>query len=88
MPFGGRVKIAPNLGGQIPQKHPFWGREKAFSSHTREIEKHAYLLEPKTDKKVYSFLRRSAHVGFYSSDSSIFDDLCIQADQSLFNSLT
>ena len=27
----------------------------------------------------------SARVGFYSSDSSSFDDLCIQADQSLFN---
>jgi len=36
-------------------------------------------------QKVYSFLRRSARVSFYSSDSSSFDDLCIQADQSLFN---
>jgi len=36
-------------------------------------------------QKVYSFLWRSARVGFYSSDSSSFDDLCIQADQSLFN---
>ena len=36
-------------------------------------------------QKVYGFLRRSARVGFYSSDSSSFDDLCIQADQNLFN---
>jgi len=36
-------------------------------------------------QKVYSFLRRSARVGFYSSDSSTFDDLCIQADQNLLN---
>ena len=36
-------------------------------------------------QKVYSFLRRSARVGFYCPDSSSFDDLCIQADQSLFN---
>ena len=27
VPFGGRVNIAPHLGGQIPQKPPFWGRE-------------------------------------------------------------
>ena len=27
VPFGGRVNIAPHLGGQIPQKNPFWGRE-------------------------------------------------------------
>jgi len=37
----------------------------------------------KDRQKVYSFLRRSARVGFYSSDSSSFDDLCIQADQRL-----
>ena len=36
-------------------------------------------------QKVYSFLRRSARVGFYSSDLAIFDDLCIQADENLFN---
>ena len=27
VPFGGRDEIAPHLGGQIPQKPPFWGRE-------------------------------------------------------------
>ena len=27
VPFGGRDEIAPHLGGQIPQKSPFWGRE-------------------------------------------------------------
>ena len=27
VPFGGRDEIAPHLGGQIPQKNPFWGRE-------------------------------------------------------------
>jgi len=31
--------------------------------------------------KVYSFIRCSAWVGFYSSDLPSFDDLCIQADQ-------
>ena len=36
-------------------------------------------------QKVYSFLRRSARVGFYSSDIASFDDLCIQADENLFN---
>jgi len=36
-------------------------------------------------QKVYSFLRTSAWIGFYSSDASSFDDLCIQADQNLFN---
>jgi len=39
-------------------------------------------------QKVYRFLRRSARVGFCSSYSSSFDDLCIQDDQNLFNSLT
>jgi len=36
-------------------------------------------------QKVYSFLGRSVRVGFCSSDSSSFDELIIQADQSLFN---
>jgi len=27
VPFGGRDEIAPHLGGQIPQKPPFLGRE-------------------------------------------------------------
>ena len=27
VPFGGCVNIVPHLGGQIPQKPPFWGRE-------------------------------------------------------------
>jgi len=36
-------------------------------------------------QKVHSFLRRSAQSGFCSSDSPSFDDLCIQANQSLFN---
>ena len=36
-------------------------------------------------QKVYSFLRRSARVGFYSTDLASFDDLCIQADENLFN---
>jgi len=44
------------------------------------------LLELKIARqKVYSFLRRSARVGFYSSDLASFDDLCIQADENLFN---
>jgi len=36
-------------------------------------------------QKVYSFFRRSARVGFYSTDFASFDDLCIQADENLFN---
>ena len=36
-------------------------------------------------QKVYSFLRRSTKVGFYSSDLASFDILCIQADKNLFN---
>ena len=31
-----------------------------------------------------SLLRRSARVGFYSTDFVSFDDLCIQADENLF----
>ena len=27
VPFGGRDETAPHLGGQIPQKPPFWGPE-------------------------------------------------------------
>ena len=27
VPFGGLDEIAPHLGGQIPQKPQFWGRE-------------------------------------------------------------
>jgi len=36
-------------------------------------------------QKVYSFLTRSARVSFSSSDLASFDDLCIQADENLFN---
>jgi len=36
-------------------------------------------------QNVYSFLRRSARVGFYSSDLPCFHDLCTQADQNLSN---
>ena len=36
-------------------------------------------------QKFYSFLRRSARVGFYSTDFASFDDLCTQADENLFN---
>ena len=36
-------------------------------------------------QKVYSFLRRSARVGFYSSELASFDDLCSQAHENLFN---
>ena len=36
-------------------------------------------------RKVYSFLRRSARVGFHLSDLPTFDDLCTQANQYLFN---
>jgi len=36
-------------------------------------------------QKVYSFLRRSARIGFYSTDFASFADLCTQADENLFN---
>jgi len=40
--FLGFVVTAPHLGGKIPKSLQFWWREYAFSSQTREIEKHAY----------------------------------------------
>jgi len=43
------------------------------------------FAEAQDRQKVYSFLRRSTRVGFYSSDLPSSDDLCIQADQNLFN---
>jgi len=42
VPFEGRDEMAPHLGGQIPQKPTFWGREWALSSQTRKILKLAY----------------------------------------------
>ena len=42
VPFLGIFHIAPHLGGQKPQKLIILGREYAFSSQTREIEKRAY----------------------------------------------
>ena len=41
--------------------------------------------EAQDRQKVYSFLRRSARVGYYLSDLAGFDDLRIQADENLFN---
>ena len=32
VPFGGRDEIAPHLGGQIPQKSPFWGVNRRFQA--------------------------------------------------------
>lgn len=38
-------------------------------------------------QKVYGFLRRSARVGFCSPELPSFDDLCLEADQNLFNKI-
>jgi len=42
VPFGGFVDMPPHLGGQMPPKPQFSGREQAFPSQTAKIEKHAY----------------------------------------------
>ena len=76
--------------------HIFFGRVWSNSGTSKKIYTDFWATVCKTVRptlserclSVYrgpSFLRRSVRVGFYSSDSSSFDDLCIQADQNLFN---
>jgi len=38
VPFGGRDQIAPNLGGQILPKPPFWGVNRRFQAKLSALE--------------------------------------------------